>query len=324
MGKLLGNRPARTRAAVAAGLLAAGMMLAPSLAAAALALQYDPALRAEEKQAIELDIAQLQAAGLRGGEIRYFDKIFGGTSGADVERYLGERIHVIVAGSTAVDSRLEPLAATASPAPGETPGAPDGPRTIATNIGSAIFYGLVENGLSGAILRLGAAPGAASGNGGNATDSSVEIRSTRAGVIQLGEGYVDGLPGSLRINALVHEARHSDCTGGLSAAEKETIRGMARNPGGALPLCAHPHVLCPEGHPYAGRYACDDHPWGAYSVDAVFAAAMALACDQCTSEAKATGEAVFVDSAIRYPDFQAMVRGERGDPDMSHTEVRLP
>lgn len=68
-----------------------------------------------------------------------------------------------------------------------------------------------------------------------------------------------------RLHNYFHEARHSDGNG-----ESLTM----------------PHVQCPEGHAYAGRYACDEPVNGAYRVGSEVLTALASKCTDCSQEEK--------------------------------------
>lgn len=75
----------------------------------------------------------------------------------------------------------------------------------------------------------------------------------------------DSLHSIFRLHNYFHEARHSDGNG-----ESLTM----------------PHVQCPEGHPYAGRYACDYPVNGAYRVGSEILSALANKCTDCSQEEK--------------------------------------
>lgn len=75
----------------------------------------------------------------------------------------------------------------------------------------------------------------------------------------------DSLHAIFRLHNYFHEARHSDGNG-----ESLTM----------------PHVQCPEGHPYAGRYACDYPVNGAYRVGSEVLSALVNKCTDCSQEEK--------------------------------------
>jgi hypothetical protein len=122
----------------------------------------------------------------------------------------------------------------------------------------------------------------------NTVGGTIALDSTHEGVMLFGEGYEGtvtnskgqtfDIPPEYRQSILLHEARHADCTGGLSQAEIENMRDaksreevLAKFP---LPHCGHLHILCPSG-PYKGLPACDAEKYGAYFVGGTYAAATA-------------------------------------------------
>jgi hypothetical protein len=143
-------------------------------------------------------------------------------------------------------------------------------------------------------------------------------------VIRLGEGYtkinflVPLIPAFERIFTMVHEARHSDCTGGLPTSDVLRVRNnqqpLQRN-------CGHMHSVCPTGHPLAGYFACDDLPWGAYAVHGVFASTVASQCTNCSNKEKAVSRAAAAEAFSRIEYLDDMLGGQWGDPDMSSSGV---
>jgi hypothetical protein len=125
---------------------------------------------------------------------------------------------------------------------------------------------------------------------------------------------------ALRTSTLVHEARHSDCTGGMDSDDVGRIRA------GGMPAsteCFYRHVDCPKGHPMAGLEACDEIAWGAYTMGALFSAALAKNCTNCSEEEKQQALMVTMDGFSRVLVLEAMMKGQLGDPDMSSSsEVR--
>ncbi len=123
-----------------------------------------------------------------------------------------------------------------------------------------------------------------------------------------------------QVRILIHEARHSDCTGGVLASDLERFENrqpMKRHE------CGHSHALCPSG-PLEGEFACDEHPWGAYVVDAIYSGAVSLTCTNCSETDKTVAEAMSLDSISRLTyDFSDLMNGRFGAPDMSSsTQVR--
>jgi hypothetical protein len=179
---------------------------------------------------------------------------------------------------------------------------------MALNIGTALWFEALAQSPKKLGFRIG--------------DSVVPLETSRVGIIQMGQGYTlkknghYAFPELARISTIVHEARHSDCTGGMSRADLERVIA------GDMPVshaCGHLHEVCPEGHEYAGYYACDNEAWGAYSVEGVYAAAIAKACKNCTDEEKKVGLMMASDALSRVIPLDDMMSGKLGDPDMSST-----
>jgi hypothetical protein len=252
-------------------------------------------------------MAQYQLSGVQSGS--YFDKIFGGTDHESVLRYLGERVHYLLSRKTNLDSRVAPLAGAVNPAP---MAAKDKVYTIALNIGTALWLG---------------SEGSPQPLGFNFDGQQIPLDHSRVGIIQLGNGYSltkgllrkPWLPTIDRVSTIVHEARHSDCTGGISKAD------VANLSQGTLPedhSCGHMHVVCPAGHPLAGYMACDGQAWGAYAVQGVYEVILSQDCTTCTEAEKQAALAGASDALSRVLVLDDMVNGKLGDPDMSSSGVR--
>jgi hypothetical protein len=113
----------------------------------------------------------------------------------------------------------------------------------------------------------------------------VNVTSTRAGVIQIGEGLFtidsyhedDTSAGreNSRLGTLIHEGRHSD--GNFTGATGEN---------GSL---SFGHAMCPDTgitSGYKGRYACDRFLNGAYPVGGLFLKKELSVCFDCTLKAR--------------------------------------
>lgn len=194
-------------------------------------------------------------------------------------------------------------------------------RLGAVNMGFGYWLGAV---ISGAKLYL------------NKQGEMIPIDSSRVGIVRLGEAYdeetitfPDGvkmdLPPEYRESILIHEARHSDCTGGLKQSLINRIR-MARTSEEVMPLitgmsCGHSHVKCPPGHPLQDLYACDNEDWGAYTIGAMYSAAVAMDTG-LEKHARALANADFSDSQSRVLTVMARPRQNRvGSPDMTSAGV---
>lgn len=84
-----------------------------------------------------------------------------------------------------------------------------------------------------------------------------------------------------RLSFLFHEGRHSD--------------GHGANLG-------FYHTMCPPGHDYTGRIACDTPSNGAYSVSALFIKKSLEVCHACTEGHKETLRLTYLDSKLRVLD----------------------
>jgi hypothetical protein len=214
-----------------------------------------------------------------------FTKIFGGTDVASVQQYYQDRIHYAFSMDDLNSATLTPNMPAegwlkdpnSSPTPPPQPTDPSAPPSQieigALNLG-AIFW--LEAAVAGttATLTIG--------------DQSILLDSSRVGVMILGPGYkattiidTEGttypLPPECRQAILVHEGRHSDCTGGLSQAEVNIMLNATSSDDFhrqiPLPHCGHTHLICLDGT-YEGAAACDAEKYGAYKVGAVYLEAL--------------------------------------------------
>jgi hypothetical protein len=259
-------------------------------------IHLDPELSSSESQKVSHDTGMIGALEIDGSKIKYFSNIFGGNNAAGVERYLGDRVHWIVSSKKDLDQTVVSLSHSSTP------------QVVATNIGAAIWFSALVSGEPAAGIQVG--------------PDLIEIRSTRAGVIQLGDAYSSELADPLlRVSTLVHEARHSDCTGGVSKRDLLLLKA-GKDP--THKDCGHLHADCPAGHPYAGYPACDDHPWGAYAVEADYMAAVAKSCSNCSTQDQKVATVVFADAASRVLELDRMLSGQYGPPDMTSSDAVLP
>jgi hypothetical protein len=206
-----------------------------------------------------------------------FEAMFGGTDGQAVIRYLSKRLHGFVASDSdasifeqcSVQGYLRYLGFLNDPNEEEKM-KQSGGEVGAANVGAALYY----------ISAVNAAPISCKVGG-----SIFPVTSTRAGLMIFGPGYKEKetlfwpfkvtIPASYRQAILVHEARHSDCPGGLPESGLEVARRSHDLVEFDLKFknrtCGHLHKLCPEGHQFAGVAACDDVPYGSYYFGGVFA-----------------------------------------------------
>jgi hypothetical protein len=163
---------------------------------------------------------------------------------------------------------------------------------------------------------------------------NIPIDSTRVGIMMFGPGYFEFatlkktgkevvVPSEYRNMILLHEARHSDCTGGTTQSDLQIIRD-AKNFKEFLAKykkikCGHLHALCPQNHELRDITACDEQPWGAYSVGAIYGAAVAAGLSGTDRDII---DASVIDQTGRVTlSFKSMLDGLYGEPDMSHTSV---
>jgi hypothetical protein len=159
---------------------------------------------------------------------------------------------------------------------------------------------------------------------------TIPIDSSRTGVIMLGplytptqqtdSGRVIPIPAAYRQAILLHEARHSDCTGGLSQAEIQAMRSATSSDQFFTEYprqrCGHTHVTCKSGT-YEGLAACDSEKYGAYTVGALFLAAAQAESDSVAQEIDAM---TAIDYFSRYSDVGNDDQDEQV-PDMSSSGV---
>ncbi len=263
-------------------------------------LGLDPNLSSVERKSLAEDFNVLSQMDLRPDPSEPFRYIFGGEGTAQIKKYLKRRVHFLlsVKNDPALAKQLADEGAGTAPTHG---------MTMAANIGPLMWYQVLASGQSQSYSLGG---------------KTLEINSTRIGVIQLGPGYTKVAyapfpPETIAVNRmgiLIHEARHSDCTGGFTAQDLADMSGGRRPQN---PACGHAHTKCPPGHIYAGLPACDNHPWGAYAIEAAFHFAVAKNCANCTQLQKQSAHAFYLDAKSRVPQFNDMMNGKMGPPNMS-------
>jgi hypothetical protein len=263
----------------------------------------DRSVSVEERSLLVSDMYKLMKLDLQVRPQTYFDKTFAGVDADSVIRYLNTRVHYVIPASVALESRLgffhDALAARRWATSSQI-------YTMAVNVGTALWYESLADG-SGKL-------------GFKIDENLVPLDSSRVGIIQLGQGYTlkdkghYAFPQFARISTLIHEARHSDCTGGITRGDIDLIRQ------GEFPEhreCGHLHSRCPVGHNYEGAYACDQEAWGAYAVQGVFTASLVKNCANCSEAEQKVALAVFSDAISRVIPLDDMLAGKLGNPDMS-------
>lgn len=260
---------------------------------------FDNELTGRERQALEQSSNAMGNIDMNGSQIRRFTQIFGGSKSSDVVNYFEARVNYALSANTSLEERLV-VAADAS-----ATHAIEG-EIVALNPSSVLwFISKISEPEQDVQFLINERP--------------VDITSSRIGVMQFGAVFAD-IRTLEQVRTLVHEARHSDCTGGVLASDLERFENrqpMVKHE------CGHSHVICPSG-PLEGEFACDEHPWGAYAVDTIYSGAVALTCTNCSETEKQVAEAMTLDgiSRLNY-DFNELLDGEFGAPDMSSsTRVR--
>lgn len=143
----------------------------------------------------------------------------------------------------------------------------NGLRTYAMNTGSLLWQLKNSNYISA--IRVG----------GNRVDS---IDSPRYGLIELSPSTLISANETKEIDAerfwhlsaFVHEARHSDCSGGVNSDQLSDMKTLPAS-------CTYTHVACKMGTPIQGKLACDGNFWGAYSAEYIVLDAIATTCADC-------------------------------------------
>jgi hypothetical protein len=258
-----------------------------------------------------------------------FSQIFGGTTANNLVQYLNDRVHYFL--TKGDDVSIYPATF-----------ANDGWEQDANNTGDVHTFGQTFLADSGGGVVLGAINIGTelwlNGLINNVSvtmqlnDQVVPVDSSRVGIVVLGAGYTDKMsdqngnsidvPAFVRQGILLHEARHSDCTGGVTEQDLDVARGATSAQDFAqktkMSSCGHLHSFCPaEIKPYAGLPACDDEPWGAYSVEATFLSAMSLSDLSEVDKNIALMEMFDRESRVLVGKGGIIYRQADGTPDMS-------
>lgn len=255
-------------------------------------ITYDSELSLAEKQALEESTRALGSYNINGGEIRRFSQIFGGNQPSSVVNFFENRVKYGLSENTDLVARL-----VVEPGPAFTQ---TELAIIANNPSSTLWFASKLSEPDDLKIRI--------------NNQLIDINSSRIGVMRFGANFA-AIETIQQVIVLVHEARHSDCTGGVLASDLERIRNRMDT---IENTCGHSHVLCPSG-PYEGQFACDSHPWGAYAVSAIYSLALAETCANCSEDERAIAFAMHFDSTSRYLSFnyEDMLDGRFGPPDMS-------
>jgi hypothetical protein len=294
-------------------LLAAGLFLTACQEPSAPEVPYDyKALVARDIQAMDsLDSASAQA--FDGQYQNAFSQLFGGTDTQSVRSYLDQRIHYYWTLEDLNSVTMYPTDfvynkwADASSHENANGG------MAAANLGVELWLrGLVDH-VEVRVMR---------------GDVTIPVTSPNVGLMLIGPWYrpadVDGygykynIPAIHRQSILLHEARHSDCTGGVTETDLQVLRDASSYHDTDEKFkkeCSHLHTFCPPDHEFAGLLACDDLPWGAYSVAYVYGKALA---PSTSGVDRSVMDIEVMDNYGRLMfDSESMLDGRMGAPDMS-------
>lgn len=253
---------------------------------------YDSELATAERQALEQSTLALANYNINGSSVRQFSQIFGGNDSSAVVNFFENRVKYGLSENTDLIARL-----VLEPGPAFTQ---TNLAIIANNPSSTLWFVSKLSEPDDLKIRI--------------NNQLLDINSSRIGVMRFGSNYT-AIETIQQTIVLVHEARHSDCTGGVLASDLERLRNQMDM---VEKTCGHAHVTCPSG-PYAGQTACDSHSWGAYAVSAIYSLALAETCGNCSETEKSIATVMHFDSASRYLFFsyEDMLDGQLGPPDMS-------
>lgn len=128
-----------------------------------------------------------------------------------------------------------------------------------------------------------------------------------------------------RIGTLVHEARHSDCTGGVKTSSLNAyIKSYVKTTQVSTEItgtCGHFHNICPPDSDYAGQLACDTHLWGSFAVGGMFSLLIDSKCTNCSEDEKNQGMIDAQDQLSRVTQIDRLTDKTNPAPwpDMTHS-----
>ncbi len=270
--------------------------------------------------------AQMNSAGARSFDQKtngLFTKIFGSTEGPEVRKFFEERIRHVIDEDTPVyvsPKRFAQESWTKDPSSEEIMKEKQ-VKITASNLSMPLW---LQSQFAETPITV------------QFNSVTLPMTTSRNGIMIVGEGYqasetyqgetID-LPISYRQGVLLHESRHSDCTGGLTpnsiriARSSTSYRSFTQD--FDRKSCGHHHTYCPPGHRLADLPACDDHAWGAYAIEAVFLQAMSLELADETEKHILLISAYDNVSRLKL-SYSAMVQRAYGEPDMSSTNAVIP
>lgn len=266
-------------------------------------ISLDAALTEKERTLFKEDVRFLQTISFKPEAESYFYKTFNNNGNIDILKFVDDRIGYIIGMNTSVESRFSYT--------NETGNGSGKAVTIATNIGTAVWLETVAQKRNIDFFI---------------NNTAISVNDPRVGIVRLAEGYTnydgEGRPMNpvARTTVLIHEARHSDCTGGLS--ERDALNLAA----GQLPenrSCGHLHTICESGD-YEGLPACDGREWGSYAIGWLYANEFKNNCSNCNEAMRQTAKIVAIDALLRVGEGRAaaMTNKTLPAPDLSSNPKR--
>jgi hypothetical protein len=295
--------------------------------------KVDPTMPSAERNLLTSVVVDMMSADFVAEPGNAFARAFGVEGVDGVARYLDERIrYVLPSGVSGVRFRAGEILP-----PGESP---DPFEVAAIDVGLEDNSGNDASNLSVALLPLAYAYR----NQEKMTvylafgGELVPMNAARMGVVRLGPLFADtslrfvGEDGQVylrtwvsRSTTLVHEARHSDCTGGIAREDLDQLKRTGRF---ANESCGYLHAPCPEfirtedgrvyPHPYARlkRGVCDREVWGPHGMELAYLSGL-RACRTCGEHEKQEILVKISEAIHRSPSPGHALTPNSGTPDLS-------
>lgn len=291
-------------------------------------------LVAEDLEALKSFSAQGLSQSNSGSRSR-FVQVFGGYSGKNIRSFIDERIKYFIslddllpAGRSSSGPSSNGKRGNSDQESGPTPGWTriENSEKIKDNIAASNFgfqlwlQSLIDRRPTAVVLK---------------SRKLIPVTSSRVGIMLIGPAY-NGItrnlddspvpfPQEYRQSMLIHEARHSDCVGGLTQEDLRIAREASSyaefSERFSSKKCGHLHALCMTGD-FKGFPACDSMRWGSYGIQALYLEA-ALQETPIGSEKWQVLLASFIDSKSRlFFDYdEDMIQGLE-DPELNSLGLR--
>jgi hypothetical protein len=278
-------------------------------------LRFDPTVSPVLQETVKRDIRSMANFDFEIGPSDPFRQVFGTEGSRSVIRYIDERINYVIGPEVSINEyvRTDSGGSGSSAAPRfhrqiapASYGHAERPRILAQNIGIDLWLNQEAFGAGNMMFSLGG--------------SAIPITSPRIGLFRIFPDYLTDFFIE-NISAIIHEARHSDCTGGLT---DDLIQAVQAGEQSIPSQCGHLHSICPSSvQDYGGLAACDAFAWGAYSVQALWLDHVVNHCRNCRRRDQILANGILLDTLLRIPNYQRMVRGDFGPPNMSSAGTPL-